>query len=51
MGETELSGFLSSETMEWEDYSWTCAGDEHLQHRIKIAAGGYGEVHQVSLNL
>jgi hypothetical protein len=31
------------------DFSWTTGGDENVTHRRFIAAGGFGEVHEVAV--
>lgn len=32
-----------------DDYSWTTGAEDGIAHVKMIAAGGYGEVHQVYL--
>jgi hypothetical protein len=44
------SGDEGTDESDDEDFSWIC-GNENLSHRRLIGHGGFGEVHEVSVNL
>ena len=33
------------------NYEWTTGGDNKITHRKKLDTGGFGEVHEVEINL